>query len=435
MKRFSILSVFLLTVSVFFGQPKTVTVRIESNPSGALVKLQGSSSAIGSTPLSTTFTRNHTYTLEFTRTGYKPTVFSFKADGSPVTVNLESEAVKYNLNIQTPGITGAQVYIDGKSVGSSPVTAYLDGGSKSIKITQPGYTDYNTVINLNGHMTLNAEMQRTKSSFSVTANVNGASVFINNSFYGQTPLKIALDNGTYNLRVELSGYRQFQTTLSVQGDMSVPVNLERDTVNLTIQATGLVGAQVFVDGKSVGSTPVTTAVEPGNRRVRVTFPGYINYETSLSITGPMTVNADLMRVKSTLGVTANVNGAAVFINNSPAGQIPFKTSLENGTYNVRVELFGYKSFQTTVNLQGDINIPVNLEKESDASFRIPASAKIFLNGVEVKTAETKGRIQTIRLVGDKPVNTVKVTFHGLEVTKTFEFNGGTYELTLDLLQK
>jgi hypothetical protein len=129
----------------------------------------------------------------------------------------------------------------------------------------------------------------------------GADVFINGTNRGQTPLKLSLPAGTYELELR-NGASKRSLSMTIDPSTAVRefVDLAPDGGFGTLEVTtDTPGARVTVDGTYRGVTPLTLAdVEPGPRRVVVS-----------SATGTVTRN-----VTVTAGATAAVVASIV-----PAG--------------------------------------------------------------------------------------------------------------------
>ena len=73
------------------------------------------------------------------------------------------------------------------------------------------------------------------------------------------------------------------------------------------------GAQVFVDGRAVGRTPMEVRVPLGRHTVRVTAAGYDDFERTMDVRRDEGIQANLNRLRRefTLSIQANVPQAEV----------------------------------------------------------------------------------------------------------------------------
>lgn len=86
------------------------------------------------------------------------------------------------------------------------------------------------------------------------------------------------------------------------------------------------GAEVYLDGSFVGSTPLRVESRPGRRTVRIEADGYYAFETQLQLSPgeARRVDAQLEAIPrtGTLVIVANVGGAQVFLDGRAVGTIP-----------------------------------------------------------------------------------------------------------------
>jgi serine/threonine protein kinase len=103
----------------------------------------------------------------------------------------------------------------------------------------------------------------------------GASVYVDGRFVGTTPLdEAAVDAGARQVRVERAGFVAVDTGLALEASGA--------TLALLSVASRPSGAQVYVDGTLLGTTPLDTAqIGLDAQRVRLERSGYRPYEAML----------------------------------------------------------------------------------------------------------------------------------------------------------
>jgi hypothetical protein len=113
------------------------------------------------------------------------------------------------------------------------------------------------------------------------------------------------------------------------------------------------GADVLVDGRFVGRTPLRFETDPGRHDVSVSLDGYRTFSQSINIASGETfrINAVLAAIPrfGTLVIRANVGGAQVFIDGDFSGNIPsgsgvlVLSDLRTGEHEVTIVAPGYRS--------------------------------------------------------------------------------------------
>ncbi len=288
-------------------------------------------------------------------------------------------------------VPGALILVDGAQAPANrfPVTQ----GSHTIVVSAPGYQDFTTTVNITGPITIQARLQSALIPLTIQPSAPNASIFIDGARISGNVANVAA--GTHTVRVTAPGFQEFNTTVNVAGPMVVQAPLGAMGIPLTIQ-TNVPGAIVLVDNLQVPGN--TANVRPGRHVIRVSAPGYLDFNTSVNVTGPLVVNARLTPAGIPLTVTSNVQGAMVTVNDESKGEVPYTESLPPGSYTVTVSAPGYTDFVTSVSLAKATTINAQLRAGvANVSLVIPPQ---FLN----REASREGAGQLKLLVDGKSFN-------------------------------
>ncbi len=121
----------------------------------------------------------------------------------------------------------------------------------------------------------------------ISSEPSGATVYLDGKILGETPLsQVELKEGAAALKLELAGYES-QTYQIKPGEVSVKVAMQLPPHTIPV-ATDPPGAQVFLDGKLVGLSPLQGLGIPteGAHRIRITHDGYLPWEAEVDPTFP-----------------------------------------------------------------------------------------------------------------------------------------------------
>jgi len=106
--------------------------------------------------------------------------------------------------VVTSMVEGAEVLIDEESVGFTPLEAIqLAPGSHTLRVRRGGYTEFASVIEIVSGQTNNVEvdMMALAMVLTVRTDPDEASVFVDGTFRGTSPLELELNEGDHSIRV------------------------------------------------------------------------------------------------------------------------------------------------------------------------------------------------------------------------------------------
>jgi hypothetical protein len=226
------------------------------------------------------------YSVRVSAPGYKDYVTTIQMTSNPLTLDVQFKtapthpAARYNVTI-TCNVHGAQVYINNNHVGAAPARVALQAGSYSLRVSAPGFNDLNEVIAVRGDMTYSAVLQGQQHRLSVTANVVGAQVYVNNALVGTTPFSGQFAPGTYNVRLTAPGFQEAGTTVSLARDEAIAFVLQSGlaTVNISINPVfldpqnknALAQIKVYIDGRFENG--FSFQVPAGTHNIRISSGG------------------------------------------------------------------------------------------------------------------------------------------------------------------
>jgi hypothetical protein len=126
-----------------------------------------------------------------------------------------------------------------------------------------------------------AEAARSSTSVLIDSPVNGASVEIDGRMVGKTPLKPqTVTPGKHTVRLRKLGFLEYSEDVEVRSGQSVTVvaDLLPFAGVIVVRAVPK-DAQVAIDGKPVGKSPLEVEVKLGKRTITVSAPGHATYNS------------------------------------------------------------------------------------------------------------------------------------------------------------
>ena len=320
-------------------------------PDGAEVYINDS--LIGNTPIKNHEIPQGTYNIKITKDGYKDYEETFTLDGKERTISPTLEKSTTALYVTTTP-SGAQVSIDNRSIGKTPIKNHeIPQGTYNIKITKDGYKDYEETFTLDGkERTISPTLEKSTTALYVTTTPSGAQVSIDNRSIGKTPIKNhEIPQGTYNIKITKDGYKDYEETFTLDGkERTISPTLEKSTTALYVTTTPS-GAQVSIDNRSIGKTPIKNHEIPqGTYNIKITKDGYKDYEETFTLDGKeRTISPTLEKSTTALYVTTTPSGAQVSIDNKSIGKTPIKGyEIPQGTHNIKITKVGYKDYNERI---------------------------------------------------------------------------------------
>ncbi|WP_297489633.1 PEGA domain-containing protein [Thermococcus sp.] len=185
--------------------------------------------------------------------------------------------------------SGAEVYIDGRLVGTTPLKNYrIPVGIHEVVVKKNAYVPaaYAVQIKANELKTLNVVLVPATGKLTVNSNPSGAEVYIDGKKVGTTPLRnYTIPEGIHEVAIRKAGYAERAYAISIKyGELKVlNVTLSPEMGKLTVKSNPS-GAEVYVDGKKVGTTPLENyTVTAGTHEITLIKDGYQNFTKTVTV--------------------------------------------------------------------------------------------------------------------------------------------------------
>lgn len=222
-----------------------------------------------------------------------------------------------------------------------------------------------------------------------TSNVE---VWIDDKLRGKAPLLVRnLSHGSHTLELVADRYLPFSKTINIKGldeEQKLFVKLKPAWGNVSL-STRPAGANVFVDDKNIGRTPITAEILRGNHNIRIKLKGYKAWINTIGVTADQSMTVPLIALEhadaevllETIPPKANATVDGKYV-----GQTPVAVALSPGeTINVRLFKEGYKPalHRMKVTPAENQNYRVTLQPELAAiKFNsTPPDAELYIDGV------------------------------------------------------
>ncbi|MBN2733249.1 MAG: PEGA domain-containing protein [Methanomicrobiaceae archaeon] len=289
---------------------------VNTNPSGA--NLYVDKILKGTTPLTITISQGNHY-LDLAMSGYNQVTDNVVINnGQSITryYTLQKTA-SYGTLAVTSNPTGAEVYVDNIYQGRAPVTLKnTAAGSHNVRVSAPGYYDWVNNANVvpNSVATVQANLiplpGQNIGRIHVSSVPGEAEVYLNGKYMGVTgesgaaeSYVLAVNPGTYKVSVEKTGYRDYETTVSVAAGQDLSVHAELVFINQPLTGSVYIstqpsGANAYIDNVYKGITALTIpGIPTGEHEVVLRLSGYEDSTGTVTVTagGTATVAVDMSK--------------------------------------------------------------------------------------------------------------------------------------------
>lgn len=268
----------------FALRPAFGSVTVTSTPSGALVFLD--EKQVGQTPLTLDRIASGSHSLRLQAPQYAVERRNVSvADGQTANVAVTLAARFAEITVQAP--QGAVVTVDGDRKGSGTLSWRQSEGLCDIVVSMAGHRDARRQLEVvaGRAQTVQLTPQPIYGSASVDSDLMDAEIWIDGKKYGVTPNVVErLLVGSHTLVLKKSGYADLQQQFSVEEGKEASLLVKLPTGRSVQFTSEKPGMQIIVDGKELGTTPLTAVVGIGHHSVSAMRGGDIIAVRDLDIT-------------------------------------------------------------------------------------------------------------------------------------------------------
>lgn len=216
------------------------------------------------------------------------------------TTTQQSAPATFTLTVAvSPSNATARIFVDNVEIKGNSVS--VQRGDRVIRVTAPGFIDFTTTVNVTANITVPVTLQPQTANLTINVNPGTANarIFVDNIEIKGNVVSVPL--GSRSLRVAAEGFIDFNTTVNVTANVSVPVSLQPRMANLTVNVSPAnIGARIFIDNVEIKGNVATVAL--GNRLVRVSAPNFVDFQSTIAINGDVTVPVALQPATASVNV-------------------------------------------------------------------------------------------------------------------------------------
>lgn len=320
------------------------------NPSSAIVKIDGVEVPVEEGVV--------TKLVTYGKHNYSVSDPYYKEEQGIINMGKEKQTLNVSLTpnygllfISTTPDHGASVYIDDNlsPAGTTPFqTSKLLKGNHNLRIKLAQYETKDTTINvIDGKSDVVIPMSPLYGTVYVTAPI-GCHVYINDEDKGSNLFKGRLTEGLYKIEARKESYRPYETSIQIHKGETKSVSLSAPTpiYGILNVKSRPVGANVFVDGKLMGTTPlILNDVLIGERKVKISKDGFESITKAPNVVedqkSDIIVALQSIRNKSKVTFSCNVHIDSLMVDGLPA-KLDGVNYLTPGTHKISFFIDGHE---------------------------------------------------------------------------------------------
>ena len=259
---------------------KTGWIILESEPSGASVYINNE--FVGNTPLNNYKQSYGTYQYRLESPNYHPATGTIELNAGRFEQRIALKPAFGSISVKS-NVAGAKILLDGKPTGkNSPATlAEIPSGSHTITLQLDKYAPQKQNVVVEDGQTADISMSLDARFARITINsIDGAEIYSNGKLLGRGHYSEDMMEGYYDLEVRLNHHKSVTKQIQVIAGQSQDIRLNPIPKygSLDIVSTPH-GAEVTIDGKSYGKTPLTVdQLLEGEHNVQLSLD---NYQTEI----------------------------------------------------------------------------------------------------------------------------------------------------------
>ena len=266
--------------------PKTPAVAVESEPIGALVILDGKER--GRTPFLAPLDKGrHQLVLKMDGHREVGTDFTMPSDRDlSIRLDLPVGTGTGSRLTLTSAPSGATVAIDGKEIGITPWSGEVKPGNHKVTVVTKGFLKEERIVQVqpsrDADVTFALNREPGPGRLHIETEPPEAVVSIDGQQVGTSPYTGDVAPGEHLLDVSNDGYKTIQQQLQLDPGQQLSLKLALTQAQagqvppLVAVASDPQGAQLFLDGKLVGPTPIKARSTPGPHEIKLGLDGYIS---------------------------------------------------------------------------------------------------------------------------------------------------------------
>lgn len=341
------------------------------------------------------------YTVNVRKDGYYEVNQSLEVgEERSRTVSIELRRLPGNLIVRTDPAIRAIVTVDDARIGQAPYGPLeLQPGIHAVTVTADRFLPFHDRLSVPGlglTQQLVVQLVPRWANVDISSNPAGATVYRGQEKIGVTPARLELMEGTHELSVVHDGFKAWDGIVETvaNGDKVLPT-IQLEPANAALHVNTIpVGANVTVDGRYRGQSPIELALSPEvDYQIGVSKAGYGSTvrQVRLAAASSREITVDMTARLGIVNVAANPEDAGIFVDGREHGTGSATLHLSSAPHRLEVRKDGYQTYSRSVTPRPGYPQTVQVTLLTDEQVRLQS----------VAASITTSQGQTLRRVGPR----------------------------------
>ncbi|MGI9200861.1 MAG: PEGA domain-containing protein [Woeseiaceae bacterium] len=298
------------------------------------------------------------HAVNVTKEGYYDVRQAFTVGEEPsMRLQVAMRRLPGRLSVTTEPLVDALVSIDGAVMGKVPYGALeLQPGEHSVSVRAERYLPFEDVVDIQGlgrDETMAVQLVPRWADVSITSEPAGASILAGEEVVGETPATIQLMEGKHQISVMKDGFGTWDGTVTARPNIPQEMPLiALQPANAKLQVNSIPrSANVTVDGRYRGQSPLTLSLSPGvDYVIGLSKVGYgsSRRQVRLSAAASEAITVDLSARTGRLTVNVSPTDATIYIDGRARGNGSQTFNLSSAPHTIEVKKDGHQSWSRSV---------------------------------------------------------------------------------------
>ncbi|MDR0780705.1 MAG: PEGA domain-containing protein [Pseudomonadales bacterium] len=226
----------------------------------------------------------HTLTLHHARYETLETTIDIAGRAATQTLSLNLLPAWATLSVDTTP-PGAMLSIDGIDIGTTPLATEVLEGEREIMLKLPAHKAWTTSLTVTARQDLSIQpitLEPANGLVTLRSSPRGASVTIDGTYHGQTPLEVSLPPGSeHKVVFFLNGYQEATRRFSAKAAEENTLDVTLDPILSSVKITATpADAELYINGERRGNANQTLSLLAASQTIEVRKAGYAPYTTT-----------------------------------------------------------------------------------------------------------------------------------------------------------